>query len=91
MPDGFTYYEDREPLYQKYIQMLKLVFTRHELSFGTLMTIDNFIDCQKSGGFISYDGSGYYLDFDGNRLGSINWHDFNDYPEGTKFVAWYNK
>lgn len=55
------------------------------------MTVENFIKEQECGGFIAYDGTGYYIDFDGNELGHINWYNFYDYPEGTVFVAWYNK
>jgi hypothetical protein len=89
--DFATMYNQQEKLEDKYIQMTRLAFTKDILSFGTLMTIETFIKYQKSKSFISYDGSGDYLDWDGNELGSINWSDYNKYPEGTVFVAWYNK
>ena len=28
--------------------------------YGDLMTLDNFIECCQTGGFIDYDGHGYY-------------------------------
>lgn len=84
-------YDLQEKLEDKYIQMTRLVFTKSILSFGELMTIETFIQCQKNGSFISYDGLGYYLDWEGNKLGDINWNNYDKYPEGTVFVAWYNK
>lgn len=81
----------QEELENKYIQMTRLAFTKSILSFCDLMTIETFIEYQESKCLISYDGSGYYLDWEGNELGSINWSNYNKYPEGTVFVAWYNK
>ncbi len=89
--DFATMYDQQEKLEDKYIQMTRLVFTKSTLSFGDLMTIETFIKHQECKGLISYDGSGYYLDWEGNELGGINWIDYNKYPEGTVFVAWYNK
>ena len=89
--DFLTMCDQQEKLEDKYIQMTRLAFTKSILSFGELMTIETFIKHQKNKCLISYDGSGSYLDWDGNELGSINWSDYNKYPEGTVFVAWYNK
>lgn len=86
-----TMYDLQEKLEDKYIQMMKLVFTKSNLSFGELMAIETFVQRQEDGSLIPYDGLGYYLDWDGNELGSVNWSDYNKYPEGTIFVAWYNK
>ena len=55
------------------------------------MTVENFIKEQECGCFISYDGTGDYVDFDGNELGPVNWNNYHNYPKGTVFVAWYNK
>ena len=89
--DFATMYDQQEELEDKYIQMTRLAFSKYNLSFGTLMTIETFIKYQEDGSFISYDGLGYYLDWEGNKLGSINWSNYNKYPRGTRFVAWYNK
>lgn len=86
-----TMYEQQEKLEDKYIQMTRLACTKSILSFCDLMTVETFIKYQKSKCFISYDGSGNYLDWEGNELGSINWSNYDQYPEGTCFVAWYNK
>lgn len=89
--DFATMYDRQEKLEDKYIQMTRLAFTKSILSFGDLMTIETFIKHQKSKSLIPYDGSGDYLDWEGNELGSINWSNYDKYPEGTVFVAWYNK
>ena len=89
--DFATMYNQQIKLEDKYIQMTRLAFTKSILSFGELMTIETFIKYQKSKSIISYDGSDDYLDWEGNELGSINWKNYDKYPEGTVFVAWYNK
>lgn len=89
--DFITLYNKQEELDKLYTQATRLIFSKKEFSFGELMTVENFIKEQECGGFIAYDGTGYYVDFDGNELGHVNWYDFHDYPEGTVFVAWYNK
>lgn len=89
--DFRTFYKKQEELDKIYIQAARLIFTKEQLSFGELMTVENFIKDQKCGGLIPSDGIGYYIDFDGNELGYVNWHNFHAYPEGTVFVAWYNK
>ena len=89
--DFSTMYDLQEKLEEKYIQMTRLAFTKSNLSFGELMTIETFIKCQKNGSFISYDGSGYYLNWEGDELGGINWGNYNEYPRDTHFVIWYNK
>lgn len=86
-----TMYDLQKQLEDKYIQMARLAFSKPALSFGEILTIEIFVQYQKDGSFISYDGSGYYLDWEGNELGGINWSDYNKYPEGTVFVVWYNK
>jgi hypothetical protein len=43
---------------------------------------------------MDYDGTGYWVDGEGNRLGSIycnvNWLRSNT-PEGAEFIMWFNK
>lgn len=84
-------YEKQSELLDLFAQGLKLIFTNEHLSYGDLMLVEMFNTCARSGGFIPYDGSGYYIDFNGNELGSINWYNIEDYPEEAVFVAWYNK
>ena len=68
-------------------QMIKLLLTAEALRCGEIFTIEDFIRDQESGCFTDYDGFGYYLDWYGNKLGDINWYDFNECPLGTRFVA----
>lgn len=86
---SFSTAEDR--CLDTYEQMIKLLFTAEALRCGEIFTIEDFIAQQINHGFIDYDGFGYYLDWEGNKLGDINWYCFTDCPQGTKFVAWYNK
>lgn len=64
--------------------------------YGTLYTLQEFIERCIRGCFIDYDGSGYYSD------GRIYWRDLPAYPSdmvkgrakyGTnyRFVIWFNK
>lgn len=73
------------------IQAMKLIFTKEDYSYCTLMSIEHFIDSVMFGYFTPYDGMGCYITFDGTELGSINWDNPETYPEETVFVAWYNK
>ena len=84
-------WEKEEELNKLYTQATRLIFSKKEFSFGELMTVENFIKEQECGCFISYDGTGDYVDFDGNELGPVNWNNYHNYPKGTVFVAWYNK
>lgn len=75
-----------------YAQAMKLLFSKPELSFCTLMPIEEFVEIVEDGGINQYDGTGDYLDFDGNDLNEpINWNYPSDYPDKAEFVAWYNK
>lgn len=89
--DFITFYKRQEELDKLYTQAMTLVFTKKELSFGELMTVENFIKEQQRGSLIPYDGTGYYIDFNGNELGYVNWNNFYKYPAEAVFVAWYNK
>lgn len=85
-------YEDLTEEYLKIsVQAIKLIFTKPEYSYADLMPFDYFINCVIEGYFTSYDGTGYYIDFNGNKLDYINWDNPEDYPEETVFIAWYNK
>ena len=73
------------------IQAIKLIFTKRDYSYCTLMSIEHFIDSAMSGHLTSWDGTGCYVDFEGNELGYINWDNLEDYPKETAYIAWYNK
>ena len=64
-----------------------------ELSGGDVMSLQHFIDCCESGGFIDYDGYGYYVK-DGKES------DIYIYPSDVKAgkvrkdfdtVVWFNR
>ena len=61
--------------------------------YGLVFTIADFIDNVKEGYFTSYDGSGVFLDWEGNRHEWVRcdtkWLKENkkDYP----FIRWFNK
>lgn len=82
--------DEKENLIDHYVHLVKLAFERKE--FGDLMTVENFERCCQEGSFINYDGHGYYLDYDGNKLGYVDCRDTSeDWPDKAAFVAWYNK
>ena len=81
--------EVRETVDKEYIQAMRLIFSKRNLSFGMVLPVAEFAEEWNDGSFNECDGIGYFLDWDGNELGPIN--NFQDVPEGTRFVAWYNK
>ena len=89
---SFKEYYDAEEKYRNlYVQAIKLIFSKSNLSYCDLMPLDYFISCAKCGSFIPYDGTGYYVDAEGNELGYINWYNIADCPENAVYIAWYNK
>lgn len=62
---------------------------------GNVMTIKEFIECVTCGGFIPYDGYGYY--FDENMKSETKEHASFDVDElkrmskKYKYVVWYNR
>lgn len=57
---------------------------------GFVMPIEMFLDWAIDGFITDYDGIGYWLDKDGNRICRFNFYD-DSLPEEAMFVAWYNK
>jgi hypothetical protein len=55
------------------------------------MPIDMFIDWTNYGSITPYDGSGYFLDENGQRIGPLTWSDKDEQVQDAVFVAWYNK
>ena len=75
----------------------KRMIMPYELSelpdFGDVMPLESFIDCVKSGGFIDYDGHGYYVK-DGKETNiMIIPSDFKHKSIRTEFdtIVWYNR
>ena len=88
--DFAEFYDHKEELKKEYVQAINLLYTNKRLSFSDLMTIPTFCDIVDGGGINGYDGSGYWIDWDGNKIAPITWREENP-PEGAVFVAWYNK
>ena len=57
---------------------------------GFVMPIDMFCEWVNAGSITPYDGIGYYLDYEGNRLDGDIFDEFYC-PACAEFVAWYNK
>lgn len=87
--NGDTYYDEEKTL-ELFSSAMRVLFKR---GFGDVFTVDNFIGAVSGGGFIDYDGRGYFATIDGTEEKEIRcdveWLKNNrgDYP----FVIWYNK
>ena len=91
--DAINQSEDREYVARTkniYTQMIQLLFRKQPVC-GELMTVEHFaLECE-CGSFNNYDGFGYYLDWDGNEIGTVNCDMANCWPKKAMFVDWYNK
>ena len=62
--------------------------------YGLFYPIDDFIEDVTSGGIVDYDGIGYLLDSNGDKIGPsrCNVKFLEDAKSnGTVYVAWFNK
>ena len=83
--------EEYEKALKLYEQAFKVLATAEACKYGELFTVDEFRTDQKYRLFTPYDGSGVYLDWDGNKLDGVNWSKPYSAPDKAVFVAWYNK
>lgn len=83
------YSDEYEKLKEECAQMLRLQVVNSAL----IMTIDDFAENVKHGGFTSYDGSGCFLTKDGVEGIDIkfNYDWILAQKDKYKYVAWYNK
>ena len=63
--------------------------------YGTILSFDEFYECVKTGSFIDYDGTGYFIDNEtGEKIKTLscncNWLKDNK-PENSDYVMWFNK
>lgn len=62
-------------------------------NYGDIMSLEHFIDCVKSGGFIDYDGFGRYIDND--RMTSIEIYPsdikHDSIRKGFDNIIWFNR
>lgn len=90
--EDYSQYEDDKNYFEnKYIQAMRLIFSVPRLSYGYLAVAEDFIDQAYEGSFTSYDGIGYWIDWEGNKLGPFSFSAGAKRPEGAEFIAWYNK
>ena len=87
----FEYDKKYEELTNKVAQAIKILFKEEKFSFADIYFVEDFNKSSELGYFNFFDGVGYYVDEEGNELGSINWNNLNDYPKNALFVLWYNK
>lgn len=84
--------ESADALQELYAQALRLQ-VQHEDDYE-ISTVSDFIEAVKNNFFNDYDGTGYFLDFNGACLGQIkcnvDWLT-NNQLEHACFIAWYSK
>lgn len=77
-----------------YKQAAHAMLIATKIGYGDCYPIDTFIENVKTGNFIDYDGSGFWVDFEGNKINRIicdvKWLK-NNQPENARFIMWYNK
>lgn len=77
-----------------YVIAARAVLIVAKKGYGECFMIDDFIRNVESGLFINSDGHGDWVDWYGNKIGSIqcdtNWLK-NNKPEKANFIMWYNK
>ena len=89
-----TSFWERDYNEDPYKQAAHAMLITTKIGFGDCYPIDTFIEEVKDGSFIDYDGSGFWVDSEGNEISSIRcnaeWLKQNK-PENAKFIIWYNK
>ena len=83
-------YSEKEAIKKRYIKLVKL----QVINFGDIMENETFARCVEQGGFMSYDGFGYYMNSIGEESKccvSFNPDEIRSRAEDFPYVAWYNK
>lgn len=85
---------ERNPDQDPYKQAANAMLITAKIGFGDCYPIDTFIEHVRDGSFIDDDGSGYFVNAEGDKISSIicdaKWLQ-NHIPENAKFIMWYNK
>lgn len=85
---------EHNPDEDPYKQAAHAMLITAKIGYGDCYPIDTFIKNVETGNFIDYDGSGFWVDFEGNTISRIRcdveWLE-NNQPENAKFIMWYNK
>lgn len=82
------YLATRDKVRTVYIQAMRIIFNRKEHIYSLFLPIAEFAEAWDNGFYNNDDGFGYFVDWDGNELGRIDW---DNLPEEACFIAWYNK
>ena len=83
-------YQEKDEVKERYVKLIKL----QVINDGHIMTIENFANTVKCGGFNAYDGCGVYMDANGEESDiyvSFDPDDILSMKEQYPYVAWYNK
>ena len=85
-------YNDKERLAKEYAHRINLWMV---YGYGTILSFDEFYECVKTGSFIDYDGTGYFIDNEtGEKVKPLrcncDWLRKNK-PENSDYVMWFNK
>ena len=84
--------QKEEELAKRYAEMIKI---QTKVEYGDVMWIEDFIECVRVGGFIPYDGYGYYWDEETQDETefhtSFNVGELKKKAKQYKYVVWYNK
>lgn len=99
--EGYKWYRERPEIkeYQNLYRELKLIFDENDFNLhdisevGDKMTLKKFVDCCKCGGFIDYDGFGYYATETQESSIKISPSDVtnNKYRKDFPYIIWYNR
>lgn len=99
--EGYKWYRERPELkeYQDLHRELKLIydendFDLHDISeVGDKMTLQDFVESCEYGGFIDYDGFGYYATETQESSIKISPSDVtnNKYRKDFPYIIWYNR
>ena len=84
------YLKEYDAVRELYAQAIRL---QCKQDYGHIMVLDDFIQEVETGGFVDYDGSGVFLDSDGNRHEYIrcNAKWLKAHQSDYKYVLWFNK
>lgn len=85
------YSPESKQIIQKYAKMAEI---QAQIKYGDVFTIEDFIEEVETGGFMSYDGTGYYWDTEKNEEAEKVSFDINKLKQDAQkyeYVIWYNR
>ena len=93
LPVGQTYSESRLGI-AKWLDEKFVPMNGMSLNYGCVYSFDNFYSSVKCKCFIDYDGIGYFIDNDGNKVKPVrcncDWL-MNNKPENSNYILWFNR